>query len=48
MRFNEVDTRMRIYEEHDDRCVLPGMYMVARIDERNFTRLTSHRNSTIQ
>lgn len=40
MRFSELDTRMRIYEEHDDRCVLPGMFMVARIDGRNFTRLT--------
>jgi tRNA(His) guanylyltransferase len=40
MRFDELDTRMRIYEEHDDRCVLPGIYMVARIDGRNFTRLT--------
>ncbi len=40
MRFDELDTKMRIYEEHDDRCVLPGVYMVARIDGRNFTRLT--------
>lgn len=40
MRFSELDTRMRIYEEHDDRRILPGMYMVARIDGRNFTRLT--------
>lgn len=40
MRFDELDVRMRIYEEHDDRCVLPGMFMVARIDGRNFTRLT--------
>lgn len=31
---------MRVFEEHDDRCVLPGMYMVARIDGRSFTRLT--------
>lgn len=40
MKFDELDSRMRIYEEHDDRCVLPGMFMVARIDGRNFTRLT--------
>lgn len=40
MKFDDLDARMRIYEEHDDRCVLPGMYMVARIDGRSFTRLT--------
>lgn len=40
MRFSELDTRMRIYEEHDDRCILPGIYIIARIDGRNFTRLT--------
>lgn len=40
MRFDELDTRMRVYERHSDRNVLPGMYMVARIDGRNFTRLT--------
>lgn len=40
MRFDDLDARMRVYEEHDDRCVLPGMYMVARLDGRNFTRLT--------
>lgn len=40
MRFDELDTRMRIYEEYDDRCVLPGMYIVARLDGRGFTRLT--------
>lgn len=40
MKFDELDMRMRIYEEYNDRRVLPGMYMVARIDGRNFTRLT--------
>ncbi|HEY9753876.1 MAG TPA: tRNA(His) guanylyltransferase Thg1 family protein [Oculatellaceae cyanobacterium] len=40
MRFSELDNRMRVYEEHEDRCVLPGIFMVARIDGRNFTRLT--------
>ncbi len=40
MRFDELDTRMRRYETAHDHCVLPGIYMVARIDGRNFTRLT--------
>lgn len=40
MKFNDLDARMRVYETSQDRCVLPGMYMVARIDGRGFTRLT--------
>ena len=40
MKFDELEKSMRIYEEYDDRCVLPAMFMVARIDGRNFTRLT--------
>jgi len=40
MKFAELDDRMRVYETANDRSVLPGMYMVARIDGRNFTRLT--------
>ncbi len=40
MKFDELDARMRVFETYDDRCVLPGVYMVARIDGRNFTRLT--------
>ncbi len=31
---------MRVYETAHDYCVLPGMYMVARLDGRSFTRLT--------
>ncbi len=31
---------MRVYETGHDHRVLPGIYMVARIDGRNFTRLT--------
>ena len=31
---------MRVYETTHDQCVLPGIYMVARIDGRSFTRLT--------
>lgn len=40
MKFDELDLQMRIYETEPDRCVLPNMYMVARLDGRNFTRLT--------
>ncbi|MCA9039205.1 MAG: guanylyltransferase [Planctomycetaceae bacterium] len=40
MKFNELDSKMRIYETAADLCVLPEMHMVARLDGRNFTRLT--------
>jgi len=38
--FDELDKRLRVFETANDHCVLPGIYMVARIDGRNFTRLT--------
>jgi len=31
---------MRVYETAHDHCVLPGLYMVARIDGRSFSHLT--------
>jgi tRNA(His) 5'-end guanylyltransferase len=40
MDFDELDKRMRVFETAHDHCVLPGIFMVARIDGRNFTRLT--------
>lgn len=40
MKFDELDARMRVYETAHDHCVLPGMYLVVRLDGRNFTRLT--------
>ncbi|RBL91741.1 tRNA(His) guanylyltransferase Thg1 family protein [Chitinophaga flava] len=40
MKFDELDKKMRIYESANDMVVLPGMYIVARIDGRGFTRLT--------
>lgn len=40
MKFKELDAKMRVYEEAHDHCVLPGVYIVARLDGRNFTRLT--------
>lgn len=40
MKFTELDRRMRIYETAADHCVLPGIFIVARVDGRSFTRLT--------
>ena len=40
MKFDELDALMRVFETAHDFSVLPGVYMVARIDGRNFTRLT--------
>lgn len=40
MKFDELDSRMRVFETAHDLCVLPGLHMVARLDGRGFTRLT--------
>jgi tRNA(His) 5'-end guanylyltransferase len=40
MKFNDLDQKMRVYETAHDCCVLPNIYIVARIDGRCFTRLT--------
>jgi len=40
LKFDELDSRMRRFETAHDHCVLPEIYMVARIDGRCFTRLT--------
>ncbi len=40
MKFSELDAKMRVFETTNDRCVLPGIYMVARIDGRHFHTLT--------
>lgn len=40
MKFDDLDLKMRVFETSQDRCVLPDMYMVARIDGRSFTKLT--------
>ncbi|MEM9455997.1 MAG: tRNA(His) guanylyltransferase Thg1 family protein [Myxococcota bacterium] len=40
MSFDELNTRMRIFETAHDHRVLPGMFTVARLDGRGFTRLT--------
>ena len=40
MKFDELDQKMRVFETAHDHCVIPGVYIVARIDGRCFTRLT--------
>jgi len=40
MVFDELDKKMRIYEQSLDQIILPEIYMVARLDGRGFTRLT--------
>jgi hypothetical protein len=40
MKFDELDRQMRVFETARDYCVLPEIYMVARLDGRSFTRLT--------
>lgn len=40
MKFDDLDKKMRVFETAADLCVLPNMYMVARLDGRSFTRLT--------
>lgn len=40
MKFDELDAQMRVFETLNDHCVLPGIFIVARIDGRSFTRLT--------
>ena len=40
MKFDDLDAKLRIFETVSDTCVLPGIFMVARIDGRSFTRLT--------
>lgn len=42
MRFQELDDKMRVFETAADVCVLPGIYMVARLDGRGFTKLTKN------
>lgn len=40
MRFDELDSRLRVYEQANDRITPPGFNIVARLDGRGFTRLT--------
>ena len=41
MKFDELDKKLRVYETAHDLCSLPGLYMVARIDGRSFTRIST-------
>ncbi len=45
MKFDDLDQKMRQFETAHDQCVLPGIFMVARIDGRGFTRLTKEVHS---
>lgn len=40
MKFDDLDTKMRRFETAHDHCVLPSLFIVARLDGRGFTRLT--------
>lgn len=40
MIFNELDKKMRTYEQSLDQVILPELYLAARLDGRGFTRLT--------
>lgn len=40
MKFDELDNKMRVYEQSLDQIIAPENYIVARIDGRSFTRLT--------
>jgi len=40
MKFDNLDQQMRVFETSHDHCVLDGVYIVARIDGRGFTKLT--------
>ena len=45
MKFDDLDAKMRVFETAADHCVLPGVYMVARLDGRGFTKLTKERHA---
>lgn len=45
MKSDDLDKRMRVFETAHDHCVLPGIHIVARLDGRNFTRLTKMEQS---
>ena len=40
MVFDELDKKMRVYEQSLDQVILPEIYMAARLDGRGFTKLT--------
>lgn len=40
MKFDELDARMRVFETSLDQYIVPGIFVVVRLDGRSFTRLT--------
>ena len=40
MNFDELDSKMRVYEQSIDQVLLPELYLAARLDGNRFTRLT--------
>ena len=40
MNFDDLDKKMRTYEQSLDQVLLPELYLAARLDGRSFTRLT--------
>ncbi|MFW2178051.1 MULTISPECIES: tRNA(His) guanylyltransferase Thg1 family protein [unclassified Moraxella] len=40
MRFEELDTKMRVFETAHDYCITPQVYIVVRLDGRGFTKKT--------
>jgi tRNA(His) guanylyltransferase len=45
MKFDDLDQKMRAFETLNDTYFLPEMFLVARIDGRNFTQLTRNRHA---
>jgi tRNA(His) guanylyltransferase len=39
MKFDDLDAQMRVFETTNDLYLLPGIFMVARVDGRSFTSL---------
>lgn len=40
MKFDDLESRMRVFETAHDHCVIPGVHIAVRLDGRNFTRQT--------
>jgi tRNA(His) 5'-end guanylyltransferase len=44
VKFDELDKKMRVFETSHDYLVVPGVFIVARLDGRGFTKLTKERH----
>lgn len=40
MKFNDLDNKMRVYEQSLDQVIVPETFLIARLDGRGFTKLT--------